>query len=248
MTRIYIPFQDGIPANSNFYSAYVGFREMGFETAPYFAPDTLDGVGREDIVVGGIGACQSVLARFGVDVPTINYPPSLSRFLGRKVRIGNVERMIAESQGEPLFVKSLRDKQFTGKVVRNVGDIVGWLGGTEEVDAIASGVVDFRSEWRCFVRYGEVLDVRPYHGDWRLGFDAAAIEDAVAAYEDAPSGYGLDIGVTSDGRTLLVEVNDGYALGSYGLQSNLYAQLLSARWSELMGVPDELGYLRPKGY
>ena len=137
MTTIYIPFKDGIPANSNFYSAYVGFREMGFETAPYFAPDTLDGVGREDIVVGGIGACQSVLARFGVDVPTINYPPSLSRFLGRKVRVGNVERMIAESQGEPLFVKSLHDKQFTGKVVRNVGDIAGWLGGTEEVDAIA---------------------------------------------------------------------------------------------------------------
>lgn len=245
---VYIPFKDGVPANTNFYSAYTGFREMGFEVLPYFTHETLDRVARGDIVVGGIGSCRSVFARFGVDVPTINYPPSLSRFLGRKVRIGNVERMIAEADGEPLFVKSLRDKQFTGKVVLNVGDIAGWVGGTDEIDAIASEVVNFRSEWRCFVRYGEVLDVRPYRGDWRLGFDAAIVEEAVSVYEDAPSGYGMDIGMTSDGRTLLVEVNDGYALGGYGLQSNLYAQLLSARWSELMGVSDELGYLRAARY
>lgn len=43
---------------------------------------------------------------------------------------------------------------------------------------------------------------------------------------------------TDDGRTLLVEVNDGYALGCYGLQHNLYAKLLAARWAELVGVPD----------
>lgn len=35
-------------------------------------------------------------------------------------------------------------------------------------------------------------------------------------FSDAPNGYGIDFGVTDDGRTLLIEVNDGYALGSYG--------------------------------
>lgn len=93
------------------------------------------------------------------------------------------------------------------------------------------------------MRYGEILDVRPYKGDWRLHFDPSTIESAVKEYRDAPAGYGIDFGVTADRRTLLVEVNDGYALGCYGLQHDLYAQLLSARWSELVGVEDELSYV-----
>ena len=87
-----------------------------------------------------------------------------------------------------------------------------------------------------------MLDVRPYCGDWHASFDADVVDAMVADYASAPAGYALDIGVTHDGRTLLVEVNDGYALGSYGLQHNLYAKLLSARWAEMVGVPDECSF------
>ena len=50
---------------------------------------------------------------------------------------------------------------------------------------------------------------------------------------NAPAGYSADFGVTDDGRTLLVEVNDGYSLGSGGLVANLYAELLRSRWQEM---------------
>lgn len=43
----------------------------------------------------------------------------------------------------------------------------------------------------------------------------------------------MDWGVTDDNRTLLIEVNDGYALGNYGLHPSLYAALLEARWHEI---------------
>lgn len=48
--------------------------------------------------------------------------------------------------------------------------------------------------------------------------------------------------MTGDGRTLLVEINDGYSLGCYGLQHNLYAQPLSVRWAELVGTEDECNF------
>lgn len=48
----------------------------------------------------------------------------------------------------------------------------------------------------------------------------------------------LDFGVTSDGRTLLIEMNDGYSLGAYGLEPELYAKLLTARWAELNRTQD----------
>ena len=52
----------------------------------------------------------------------------------------------------------------------------------------------------------------------------------------APAAYGLDFGVTADGRTLLVEANDGFALGCYGLDPVIYAEMLEARWCELAGL------------
>ena len=45
--------------------------------------------------------------------------------------------------------------------------------------------------------------------------------------------------MTKDGRTLLVELNDAYSLGCYGLPSVSYAKLISARWSQLLDVKDE---------
>jgi hypothetical protein len=49
----------------------------------------------------------------------------------------------------------------------------------------------------------------------------------------APAGYGVDFGVNADGKTLLVEVNEGYSLGCLGLSAVTYSHLLEARWSEL---------------
>ena len=37
----------------------------------------------------------------------------------------------------------------------------------------------------------------------------------------------------------MVEVNDGFALGTYGTDAVEYAKLLSARWCELVGIHDE---------
>ncbi len=46
--------------------------------------------------------------------------------------------------------------------------------------------------------------------------------------------------VVKDGkeRTVFLEMNDGYALGNYGLYHLSYAKLISARWSQLLGRED----------
>ncbi len=241
--RAFIPCRQQVPYNTNFYSAWLGFSDMGFEIVPYFEPVELLGARREDVVVGGIGSCHAVMRRLGVQIPRINYPESLRPFLGRKLWQSTIDQVSNDPESWPLFVKPVEDKRFTGKAILGISDLVGCGTSGENPEVICSEVVDFKAEWRCFVRYREILDVRPYKGDWRLHFDPSIIERAVKDYSDAPAGYGIDFGVTGDGRTLLVEVNDGYALGSYGLQHDLYAQLLAARWSELMGVDDELAYI-----
>jgi hypothetical protein len=84
--------------------------------------------------------------------------------------------------------------------------------------------------------------VRHYRGDWRLRPDPATIEKAVRNFSSAPAGYAIDFGLTDKGETLLIEVNDGYSLGCYGLLYLDYAKLLSARWAELTGTTDECAF------
>ena len=59
-------------------------------------------------------------------------------------------------------------------------------------------------------------------------------DSAIAEYEDAPAGYSIDFGITDDNRTLLIECNDGWSLGNYGLEPSKYCRLLGKRWHELM--------------
>lgn len=113
----------------------------------------------------------------------------------------------------------------------------------DDYEVLCSESVDFVAEWRVFVRYGKVLDVRPYKGDWKAHYDPSIIENAIKDYVTAPHAYGIDFGVTSDGKTLLVEVNEGYALGCYDLFPHLYAKFLITRWAELTGMLDEYWYV-----
>ena len=59
------------------------------------------------------------------------------------------------------------------------------------------------------------------------------IRQAIGAYVTPLQGYSADFGVVEDGRTFLVEINEGYALGCGHLKASAYAELLLARWMEM---------------
>ena len=90
--------------------------------------------------------------------------------------------------------------------------------------------------------YGKIVGIQFYYGDRDAVYDRETIDTAVRAYPNMPADCALDFGVTEDGRTLLIEMNDGYSLGFYGLEPALYARVLAARWAELNGTEDALKY------
>jgi hypothetical protein len=239
MGRAYIQGADGVPHGASCFSAYLGFSDMGMQ--PVLFNPAVDGIPRTevgDVLVGGIGVIRSRLRELGREVPEICYPESLMPFLGRDIWRSTIDTVSCTPDSWPVFVKPLEEKLFAGTLVRSAKDLIGH--GTEDMDheVWCSNPVAFRREWRCFVLRGQILDARPYRGDWRLPLDSSVVESAVASYLDAPSGYALDFGVTDEGRTLLVEASDGYSIAPYGLESHAYARLLSARWSELAGFED----------
>jgi hypothetical protein len=85
---------------------------------------------------------------------------------------------------------------------------------------------------------GLVVGIRHYGGDPAILPDDEVVSELVRTLNtsgQATAGYGLDLGVLSSGQTALVERNDGFSLGSYGLDPTLYTELILARWCELAG-------------
>ena len=223
-------------------NAYQGFYEMGFEIVCFCDQEKLRESERGDIVVGYVDTVRARLNDFGITAPEIDYLDELKKYLGRRIWKTKMSEVNSDPAKWPVFVKPVEDKQFTGVVVNSPKDLIGCgIAGVNQ-DVYCSEAVDFEAEWQCFVRYGRILDVRPYKGDWRKHFDPNVIENAVRDYQSAPKGYAADFGLTRDGRTLLVEINDGYSLGCYGLFYIDYAKLLSARWAELTDTEDECAF------
>ena len=242
--KVYIQTnQKNIPYSVNGYVAMKGFEQMGFEIILFKSLDeVLPNMNREDIVVGGIQTVRRRLNQLKINSDEINYLGSIRKYLGRKIWYSNMDTINRHPEFWPVFVKSVEGKKITGKVIRSPQDLIGLGSSYENPDIICSEVVDFVAEWRIYVRYGKIEGVKPYYGDWHFHYDPKVIENCLNDYVDQPAGFSLDFGVTKTGKTLLIEVNEGYSLASYGLYDIRYAKLLAARWAELTDTVDECAF------
>lgn len=233
------------PINPNVFNAYKGLEDMGFECIKFSTLQDLADYyhSRGELIVGGIGIIRKRLKAFDIDPITVDYPEELKEFLGRTIQESTLSNIANNPETWPIFIKSKEQKRITGKVIRNASDLVG-LGYQEENPEIyISEVMDFVSEYRVFVRYGEVLDCKHYWGDPMVFPDAAIIKAAISKYQSAPDAYGIDFAVTKEGKTVLIEVNDAWALGCYGLEMHLYAKFLITRWAQITNTIDEFFYI-----
>ena len=230
---------NGFPETETDYTAWQGFQELGLELWFYQNERELVNCRPDDLIVGGVSTITRKLKGFGIALPDYDYPDELINFLGRRIWTDTLTGILAKPEKWPVFVKPSRNKEFMGFVLRAENDVPRLRQAKLDDTVLCSELVSFSREWRVFIRYGRIVDVRPYRGDWHIQYNADAIEHAVSIFRSAPAGYAMDFGVTEKGQTLLVEVNDGFALGSYGVDPVEYAKLLSARWCELVGIHDE---------
>ena len=235
---VYVLKPDHRIGSLNRLSAALGFAQLG-EDVHQFSDEEMDALplNTGDIVVGGIGYARRAFQKLDLDVSHLDpIPHSLMGFAGRRLwqcPISEVRNRV--SKGESIFVKPVPDqpKRFTGSVLSSFKDLIATAHLEDPVIVDCSEPVQFVTEYRCFILRREVLDVRPYVGDPLIFPDAQVIKAAMAAFDAAPHAYTLDVGVTDDNRTLLVEVNDAYACGSYGLHPVYYAKFIRARWEEI---------------
>ena len=215
--------------------------DMGYTIVPFDGDnmsETLENkyITKDDICIGSVQATTKFFELAGIPVPSyLGYPDQLKKYLGRNIETTTFGELGTDF---PYFVKPANVvKMFTGDVIDNpkhLEYLVMFDKCLPETAVIKSEIVDFVTEYRVFISHGKIYGMKHYKGDWLQLIDTSILESMISDFKDCPSAFTLDVGLTSDGRTLLVEVNDFWALGSYGLEGRDYALLCARRMSEIM--------------
>jgi hypothetical protein len=216
--------------------------DMGYKIVPYDGDDLEHTLvmrnpdPNTDICIGSVQGTEKFFEACGVPVPKyLGYPEQLKKYLGRKIETTTFENLGTDF---PYFVKPAESiKMFTGDVVDNpkhLEYLVMFDKCQPDTPVIKSEVMDFLSEYRVFVSHGKIYDVKHYKGTWKEHISWNVVEMMVKDYTDCPSAYTLDVGLDSRGLTKLVEVNDMWAIGSYGMDGRDYALLCARRMKEIL--------------
>jgi hypothetical protein len=245
LRKVYIRYREDVPETEMFYAALEGFRKRGVETVPFHGfgdIEELDDLGPDVGLAGYTGDVWTALDKLGVErPPSLDYPDELKDFLGRTIERSRLKNVRNGIYPEGKFIKPVEQKLFTGFVIKgSAQDRIRLAPYDDEEEVWTSPAVKFVSEYRCFVLRGELIGVKHYTGDWAIPPERSVIQFALKSWRSKPAACTLDFGVVLSGHnratkraTLLIEVNDGFAVGHYGLDSCLYAQVVEARWEEL---------------
>jgi len=252
--RVYIQkSSEGEFINETAYSFWYGCKMLGILAEFYVADEdktfnkaehlprlsSLE-LSKDTLVHGWIGSVLKALKKLGIAPPDYDSTPpkDIEEFYGRRMwaaTMKDVRRNLEENRH--IFIKPLKvQKAFTGFVTSGeVKDLIKTAGFDDDFEILASDPVEFITEYRLFIHNGLIIGCKNYRGDFTILPDFKVAEAVLRAFKKQPVAFSLDLGVTDQGQTLVVEINDFYALGAYGMPSIPYAQAVIARWEEIVG-------------
>jgi len=233
--KIYIQSVNNFPIADWAVSAYMGFRDKQMDII-FFEDIEEVPVSKTNLVVAFIEDTIKYFKYLGINPPlSINIPSELMSYSNRNIRYMTMEEFKKDTQ-IPVFIKPNRfAKEFVGGVIKQQSSKSLFFNDiSNDTPVLVSDVVDIISEYRCYIIKGELKGIKWYIGDIRIFPDVKVIDSAISDYKSCPSAYSLDVGITKEGKTIVVECNDAWSLGNYGLNDTTYANLLLTRWIEII--------------
>lgn len=226
----YVVAAEPIEVNSaNYFIATLGLYRLGYFVERFQLQElSVDEISRDTPVFGGIESIQKVFPGY-VGLPY--YPAELADYLKRKIEI---KQIVDVENGQ--FFKPLEEehKLFTPRVKDDSFDCEYLLGRIPiDTKVITSDAIAFSSEFRVYVLNGEILDICFYKGDPLILPNTSEVAKMVKGCWHYSAAFGLDVGVTLSGETVVVELNDFCCLGNYGLRPLDYGRSIVARWEQI---------------
>lgn len=234
--KVYIQQLDGQFYDDWCFAAFLGANKLGYEIIFF---EDAEEVPKNSFMVGDIETTKKYLKKCSMYIhPPLNIPDEISKYAKRKFSATWLNDLIENPKqyAFPIFIKPLAElKVFPSGVLKSPNDLSLIFSDIENKKQLAqiSEVISMKSEYRCFVKKKQLVGIQHYMGDFKLFPDVSVIEEMIDGFKSCPASYTLDVAITDKGETVLVECNDAWAVGNYGLDGKLYVQFLLDRWMQM---------------
>ena len=189
-----------------------------------------DNLIRRGLFVGSVEFMNEVFSRIGLSNIRVSKNSNRQH---RVMKLGDVKELV--KNGEKWFIKPFQIKLFTGfildqMVYSSIANI------PDDLEVMVYKPFDYliESEWRCYINMGRIKDIRNYSGDPFITPNEDYIKSVIKDNPDFPISYTIDIGILENGENVVVEFNDMWAIGNYGIQNDTYLSLLRQRYFEII--------------
>lgn len=204
------------------------FRLTSFDEVANGKFDTLI---RTNLFVGSTEFMREVFKRIGLT--NVRLPHNANRV---HEIITLAEANYRAKSGKRLFIKPIEVKLFTGFVMDGTHNTaLNGLSAETPVMAYDVFAEPIQSEWRVYVHNRNMIDARNYSGDFTISPDYKYVQQIVHNYKSIlPCAYTIDIAILNGSQNVVVEFNDMWAIGNYGIPNDLYFSLLRDRYFEIV--------------
>jgi len=161
-------------------------------------------------------------------------------FYRRNISIGNK----SELNESPIFIKPVTTKLFSGFIYR--GDNINSYSSEYELEQYnifknipydlliyQSDLISIQAEWRCYITNGKVISICQYDDSVDDKVPSSKFISDCLKYIKTET-LALDIGQLKNGKYVIIELNDAFAIGKYnGISDSDYFEFIKNRWNEL---------------
>ena len=242
MKKIFAQLKNGLPINVDVQNAIDGFEYLGYDVVRFTLEDVMSGKmdyrARSNPFVGSIDGMTMLFKNIGKYPTPIDFPESIvsSGLLNRKVvtmKLNDFVDAFKRTQ-KPMFVKPVQTKLFDGALISKE-EHLSYL-KLENCDVLVCEPIEILSEHRVYVHNRKAVYSSNYSGDFRINPNFEYVDKLIEVYKEQPISYTIDVAVLKDGSMTVIEFNDFWAIGSYGLYCINYAQMLLDRYCEIVSI------------
>jgi len=242
MKKIFAQLKNGLPINVDVQNAIDGFEYLGYDVVGFTLEDVMSGKmdyrASSNPFVGSIDGMTMLFKNIGKYPTPIDFPESIvsSGLLNRKVvtmKLNDFVDAFKRTQ-KPMFVKPVQTKLFDGALISKE-EHLSYL-KLENCDVLVCEPIEILSEHRVYVHNRKAVYSCNYSGDFRINPNFEYVDKLIEVYKEQPISYTIDVAVLKDGSMTVIEFNDFWAIGSYGLYCINYAQMLLERYCEIVSI------------
>lgn len=214
------------------YGAYETCQDYKLITFEMLQTGRYDILIKRNLFVGSVEFMQEVFRRVGLE--DVRLPLNSNR----PSQIMTLEEALDLSKSKEIFIKPYVIKQFPATILdgcnyRYLNDIPKY----SKVFVYDTFDSPIESEWRLYVHNYKVVDIRHYSGDFRkTPYMSSTMDNLVMECKSNgfPSTFTIDVAMLKDYRMMVVEYNDFWAIGNYGISNDLYLEMLKTRYFDIM--------------